>query len=116
MSGMFGRLAQELAAREKAAHLSIADILELPEEPRRLILWLMHNPAADLPAVCEFLQADEATTRRVLEDLIEQGFLRSLHIAGVPTYRARIRPTSSRRLSEDIWAALNAKIPPEGET
>jgi hypothetical protein len=113
---MFGRLAQELAAREKAAQLSMADILELPDDPRRLIVWLMHNPAADLPAVCEFLQTDEADTRRVLDDLVEQGFLRALLIGGVLTYRARIRSTSNRHLSEDIWEALNAKIPPESET
>ena len=43
MPGLFDRLQGELEAQEKAAGLSIADVLELPDQLRQLVNWMMRE-------------------------------------------------------------------------
>lgn len=44
--GLFGRLEQELEARDKAAGLSMADILSLPDTLRALVNWMLRKDVA----------------------------------------------------------------------
>ncbi|HEX2988059.1 MAG TPA: hypothetical protein VHS06_07815 [Chloroflexota bacterium] len=41
--GVFDRLQDEMVAREKAAGLTMADVLSLPDPERRLFNWVMRR-------------------------------------------------------------------------
>lgn len=108
-AGLFGRLQEELEAREKAAGLSMADILDLPDPLRRLMNWLMRQEEADLARVAAYVGEDEAKTRTMLAELGEKGFVRELQISGKLYYRVRLARRRKSQLSLDIWQALETK-------
>ncbi len=108
-AGLFGRLQSELDARDKAAGLSMADILDLPDPLRQLMNWLMRQEEADLADVAGFIKEDEAKTRDMLAELGEKGFVRELQISGKLTYRVRLASRRRAQLSLDIWQALETK-------
>jgi len=108
-TGLFGRLQGELDAREKAAGLSVADILDLPDPLRRLMNWLMRQDEAGLAEVAAYLGEDEARTRAMLDELGEKGFVRELQISGKLYYRVRLARRRKSQLSLDIWRALDTK-------
>ena len=108
-AGLFGRLQDELNAREKAAGLSMADILDLPDPLRRLMNWLMRQEEAGLTEVAAFIQEDEAETLAMLDELTEKGFVRKLQISGKLYYRVRLASRRRSQLSLDIWQALDTK-------
>lgn len=108
-TGLFGRLQEELEAREKAAGLSMADILDLPDPLRRLMNWLMRQDEPGLADVASFINEDEAKTRAMLDELCEKGFVRELQISGKLYYRVRLARRRKSQLSLDIWQALETK-------
>ena len=108
-AGLFGRLQNELDARDKAAGLSMADILDLPDPLRQLMNWLMRQEEAGLAEVAAYIKEDEAETRAMLDELVEKGFVRQLHISGKLTYRVRLASRRRSQLSLDIWRALDSK-------
>jgi len=108
-TGLFGRLQEELEAREKAAGLSVADILDLPDPLRRLMNWLMRQDEAGLEQVAAYIKEDEAKTQAMLDELAEKGFVRKLQISGKLNYRVRLAHRRKSQLSLDIWQALDTK-------
>ena len=114
--GLFARLDNELAAREKAAGLSMADLLSLPDEERTVMLWLVREGEAALDTMATELEQQSVSLQKVLESLIAQHFVRELTVRDETRYRARL--TSSRRsnLPRNIWHDLLHKIDDEGDT
>lgn len=108
--GLFGRLQQELEAREKAAGLSMADLLELPDNLRKLVNWLMRQQTVRLPEVAAFLEQDEATSQSALAALIEKGFVREMKVRGETCYRVRLAAKRRREVPLDVWQALDDRI------
>ncbi len=108
--GLFDRLQQELEARQKAAGLSMADLLELPETLRVLVNWMMRQQTVGLPQVVAFLGQDEATSAQTVSALIEKGFVRELKVHGETCYRVRLAPKRGRDVPLDVWRALDDKI------
>lgn len=108
--GLFDRLQQELDAREKAAGLSMADLLELPETLRKLANWMMRQQTIHLADAAAFLGQDDAAAQATLAALIEKGFVRELKIHGETCYRVRLAPKRGRDVPLDVWRALDDKI------
>ena len=108
-TGLFGRLQEELDAREKAAGLSMADILSLPDPLRQLMNWLMRQKEADLTEVAAYLGEDGARAQSMLADLVEKGFVREMQVTGKLCYRVRLAPRRRAQVPLDIWQALDAK-------
>jgi DNA-binding MarR family transcriptional regulator len=113
--GVFGRLQSELDAREKAAGLSMADILALPDELRRLVNWILRQEEVSLQQLAAQMGHDEATTQTMIADLVEQGLVREMNLKGVQRYRVRLAPKKQRVLPADLWRALDQKIEQHGE-
>lgn len=108
--GLFDRLEQELEAREKAAGLTMADLLELPENLRKLVNWMMRQQDVHLSEVAAFLGENDETSRATLAALIEKGFVRELKVHGETCYRVRLAPKRGRDLPLDLWRALDDKV------
>ena len=113
--GVFGRLQSELDAREKAAGLSMADILALPDTPRSLVSWMLRQEGASLQMLAAHVGCDEATTQAILAELVEQGFVRKINLNGEHRYLVRLARRKHRDLPADLWRALDQKLEREGE-
>lgn len=109
MSGLFDRLGQELHAREKAAGLTMMDVLTLPDDLRKLFNWMMRQEEVGLADVTAFLRQDEAVARKLLADLVERCFVREAQAAGETRYRVRLAPKRGREVPLNIWQALDDK-------
>jgi predicted HTH transcriptional regulator len=113
--GLFGRLQNELDAREKAAGLSLADVLALPDELRKLVNWMLRQEEVSLQQLAAHVGHDEATTHAMVADLVENGLVRELNLKGEQRYRVRLAPKKQRNLPADLWRALDQKIEQQGE-
>ncbi|MFN8491584.1 MAG: hypothetical protein U0350_28560 [Caldilineaceae bacterium] len=107
--GLFGRLQQELAAREKTAGVTMADILELPPVERQLLNWLMRTGEVNASAVAAQV-GDKAQAQSLLASFIVRGFVREYTSNGALHYQVRLAPRRARNLPADIWQALTDKL------
>lgn len=114
--GLFGRLQQELAAREKVAGLTMADILSLPNDERQLINWMVRAGEVTLAEVVAQLGQDEATVQARLAALIEKGFMREIPSQGETHYQIRMAPRRKRNLPDNLWQALDSLIEHKDES
>jgi hypothetical protein len=108
--GLFDRLEQELEARQKAAGLSMADLLELPESLRALVNWMMRQQTVSLAQAAAHLGQDETAGGATLATLIDKGFVRELKLHGETCYRVRLAPKRKRDVPLDVWRALDDKL------
>jgi len=108
--GLFGRLQQELEAREKVAGLTTADILSLPSDERQLVNWMVRAGDVALADVVAQLGQEEATVQARLAVLIEKGFVREISNQGVTCYQVRMAPRRKRNLPDNLWQALDNLI------
>src|SRR5689334_4968613 len=101
--GVFGRLQSELDAREKAAGLSMADILALPDTPRSLVSWMLRQGEVSLSQLAAHVRRDEATTQALVAELVEQGFVREMNLKGGHRYLVRLARKKHRNLPANLW-------------
>ena len=109
MPGLFDRLQGELDAQQKAAGLSMADVLELPEPLRRLVNWMMRENEVTLTQVTQFTSQSEDETRRTLTALVEKGFVRETQVKGELRYRVRLSRKRGQDLPLNLWDKLGEK-------
>lgn len=112
--GLFGRLEEELAAREKVAGLTMADILQLPTPERELVNWIVRTGEVSWSTVVARLGTAEQA-QSLLASLIDKGFLREQVIQDEAHYSARLAPRRKRELPDNIWQALTNKLQKKGE-
>ena len=84
--------------------VSMAHILELPDELQTIVTWLMRQGEAGLSEVAVLIQRDEAITNTLLADLAVQGFVQKVPSEGEgqPRYRVRLATKRTRKLSLDL--------------
>lgn len=111
--GLFGRVQQELEAREKTPGLTMADIISLPDDLRRLVNWMMREGDVQLAEMVAHMEADEDAVRSMLKNLLEKGFVSELEIEGETCYRVRLAPRRRRDIPLDIWQCLEDKVEEE---
>ena len=106
--------------------LQMADVLALPDPLRQLINWMMRRGEVSLAEVVAHIgqmehesgEKDEEVARTMLEELVEQGFVREIEVEGELRYRPQFAPRRGRQLPEEIWQALGEEAAgsrPEGE-
>ena len=108
-TGFFDRIQAELDANDKAAGLSLAHVLSLPDPQRGLVNWIMREDEMDLAAVSARLGQSEEEARATLAELVAQGFLREIECRGRVTYRVRLGRKRGRDLPANLWQALDDK-------
>ena len=107
--GLFGRVEQELQAREHTPGLTMSDVLTFPDDLRRLVTWMVRQGDVGMDQVMARVQKDEATCRATLADLIEKGYVLQFEIHGQTRYRIRLAPRRQREVPLDIWQCLDDK-------
>jgi hypothetical protein len=97
-----------------AAGLQIADVATLSDSLRRLVNWLMRRGEATLTEVQAYVGGDNQMAGMMIEELIQSGFLQRLEAEGNPRYRIHLAARQGRRVSQQIWHALDstATAPP----
>ncbi len=108
--GLFGRLQNEIEAREKSPGLSMADILDLQEPLAGLVNWMMRQQQVDLPAIMAFLGQDEKQAHIFMQQLLDKGFVREIEKGGNCYYRVRLAPKKVNKMSDGLWNAIDKKV------
>lgn len=94
---------------------TMADVLELPDAPRRLIKWTLGQGKVTVAGAAEFLGVDPSAARELLEQLRCHGFMESTGAGPDEGYRprigARLGARRSSRASDLLGKALGE--PPE---
>jgi hypothetical protein len=108
--GLFDRLQSEMDGRDKAAGLTMADVLLLPADQRQIVNWIMRQGEASLPDIVAQTGQDELTVRRHLAALVDRGFLRELAYPAGPQYRPRLAARRRQQLPLDVWQALSDRV------
>jgi len=108
--GLFGRLQNEVNAREKTPGVTVADILEMPDTLRDVINWMMREIQVSLPQVAQHLGKDEPSARTMLATLVDKGFVREIDLKGQLFYRVRLASKRKNTMPANLWKALDDKI------
>ena len=93
---VFDSLQLEQDRRNNLPERTMADVLALPEDLRTIIDYLIEQGESELAEVAAHIGQDETSTRALLADLIEKGFVQEL-LAG-SEHRYRVRLVSRRRI------------------
>ena len=106
MAGLFDRLQEDLDQREKMAGLTPADLLELPDDERKVVQTLARRGDLSLPELAEHIGRPEAEIAATLERLREKGFARALEIHGRTVYRTYFGRRRASGVMGGIWDKL----------
>lgn len=101
------RSAQSPASDDRPTR-TMADLLFLPETERGLMNWLLRQKSASLAEVAAQLMQDEAIAQTALDELIAQGFVRSVEINSQMQYQPCLTSRRGRQVSTNIWNALDS--------
>lgn len=89
---------------EDAPNPSMAELLDLPDDDRSLVLWIQRQHPCPLDRIQAFLQQNRATTLAHLKRLEAQGYLEVLpNTDRNPTYHVRLRSMRQRRQRTLDW-------------
>jgi hypothetical protein len=114
--GLFGRVNDELEAREKNQGLSMGDLFAIPDDGlRSLLIFVVREKIVDMQQLVKHLKKSESDVKTMLASAIEKGYVREIEMKGQVHYRVRHAITRTQDLSADIWAALTDKIQKEVE-
>lgn len=107
--GLFGRIQDEFKAREITPGLDMVEILDLPDQLRTVINWMLRETYVDLPQVTAYLNNDEPSARNMLDMLLDKGYIREIDMKGRVQYRVRLKPKRKHNMPANLWKALDEK-------
>jgi hypothetical protein len=107
--GLFGRIQDEFKAREKTPGLDMAEILDLPDNLRSMINWMLRETYVDLAQVTAHLGHDEQNAHAMLDTLLDKGYIREIDMKGRVQYRVRLKPKRKHNMPSNLWKALDDK-------
>jgi predicted HTH transcriptional regulator len=107
--GLFGRLQAEVTVREKHPGLDMGNILDLPDDEREIITWMLREKSVNQIKLAAHLGKDEAQARTTLDALVEKGYIREIDIKGQVEYRVRLKPKRKVNMPSNLWAAIEGK-------
>lgn len=113
MAGLFDRLQSELGDRQERPGLDPAGLLALPSGQRRAANILMRQGEMSLARIARTLELTPDETQSLLDELVEQGYVRRFQRKGEPRYRVILARKRGRHLPVNIWDALESKVESE---
>lgn len=107
MDDLFERMQEAMDRAEPHAGLRPEDLIDLPDDLRRLVQWVARRGdiAAQDAADDLGLSVDDAAN--LLADLAAKGYARAADIDGVRRYNVDFGLRQSRALPIDLWALLD---------
>jgi DNA-binding IclR family transcriptional regulator len=99
---VFDSLQPEQDRRGNLPERTMTDVLALPEDLRTIMDYLIEQGESELAAVAAHIGQDETSTRALLADLIEKGFVHELLAGSKHRYRDRLVSRRRSRLPLDL--------------
>lgn len=106
---------QNAEDNQKAApEKTMLDVLDLPDDERKAVQWLLRQSGSTAGEVAEHLEITEAAACAMLETLNVQGFVAVTSESDGTHWRAQLAskratatPRDPRRAVRDVWKALD---------
>ena len=117
MSSIFDRLQDELDDRNDGSGISPMDLLDLPDNLRRIMTRLLravtmtHADAHKM--VASWPEKDRLSPKdldKAFDSLLKQGWLINIGEGELRGYRVNLRRKKGSTLAANIWGALDEKI------
>jgi len=99
---VFDSLQPEQDRRDNLPRRTMADVLALPEDLRPIIDYLIEQGESELAEVAAHVGQEETSTRALLTDLIEKGFVQEMLAGNMHRYRVRLVSRRRIRLPLDL--------------
>ncbi len=117
MGSLFDRLEDQLNDRDKKGGLSPIDLLDLPEEMRKIMRQLLRAGVMSRQEIADLVQSwpendriDEEELDKSLDLLLKQSWLIRLGEGEIKNYRANLKRKAARKLDDSIWNAIDTQI------
>ncbi len=107
--GIFNRIQGEIQSREKEEGITPADLLDLPPELRRLMNRITREGEQSVDQAAEFIGDTPHNTQRMLDSLVEKGYLEREEREDGWFYSTRFARKRGRDLPVGIWSALDQR-------
>ncbi len=92
--------------------IRMADMLDLPEEERKLLNHMLRSGGVDLDQAAILMKIPRDKALEGLKKLAERGFILQMESRTGPLFRALVAPKRTRSLPEHIWKALGETAQP----
>jgi len=99
---VFDSLQPEQDRRDDLPERTMADVLALPGDLRTIMDYLIEQGESELAEVAAHIAQDETSTRAMLTDLIEKGFVQELLVGSQHRYRVRLVSRRRNQLPLDL--------------
>ena len=93
-------------SEESATQKSITDVMNLPDDERQLVNWIIDQKKVTLAEVAVHTNQSEEIAGISLKSLISQGFLQELNDSDSVYYQPLFITHKKSRLSANIWDKL----------
>jgi hypothetical protein len=113
--GIFDRLQDELAKRERQEGVSPLDVLELSAPLRELLATLARSESMSLEEVMTAASLEREEAQELLDSLVDRGFARTVGDPGAVRYKRYLGQRRARSVSLDIWESLSDRLVSEEE-
>lgn len=107
--GIFDRIQGEIEAREKQEGITLAELLDLSPSLRRLMNRITRERGLTVAVAAEHLEESPADTQKMLDGLVEKGYLEREKREEGWVYQTRFARKRGRDIPVGIWSALGER-------
>jgi predicted ArsR family transcriptional regulator len=111
--GIFDRIQGEIEDRDKEEGITPADLLDLSTELRRLMTRITREGEMSVTGAAEQLDGSEAEAQKMLDALVEKGYLQREQREEGWYYSTRFARKRGRDIPVGIWSALGQRTKEE---
>jgi hypothetical protein len=108
--GIFNRVQVELDVRESQEGITATDLLDLPEELRRIVNHITRKNGRTLSQIARRFNEEEEDVRKLLSSLVEKGFVVETELHGEPFFKVYFARKRGRKVPIDVWSAVEGKF------
>jgi DNA-binding MarR family transcriptional regulator len=111
--GIFNRIQSEIDDREKLEGITPADLLDLSPPLRKLMNRITRQREVTAEQAAEYMGESLADTSKMLDGLVEKGYLEREERDEGWFYRTRFGRRRKREIPVGIWSALGQRTKEE---
>jgi predicted ArsR family transcriptional regulator len=111
--GIFDRIQGEIESRDTEEGITPADLLDLSTELRRLMTRITREGELSVKQAAEQLDGSEAEAQKMLDALVEKGYLQREQREDGWYYSTRFARKRGRDIPVGIWSALGQRTKEE---
>jgi len=110
MGGLFDRLQSEIETRQRVEGITLADLLDVSPELRRIINMVLRQGEMSLAEIVRQLDMRPSEVKGLLDTLVEKGYLRAFEVKGEQRYKTFLARKRGREVPLNIWESLDSKL------